>query len=685
MKKLLSLLLVLVFAISLAACGGGADPGQGTAATPAPPAATPGPGATPAPAQPDPAPVGGLPSDADFAPGEFPFPLATSTGFRTQEDVLANLVVQPHDPGTLIFGAGTTPAGNGITGWGTNATDGSMQTLIHGNMSILSRTQYTSVYEWNPVVVREAWFTENADGSRTFGARINENLRFSDGTPITARDYVFFIMLNSSNEMQALDGTNRYGNRLVGFEEFINGESRTFAGVRLYDEFSFSMTVRAEFFPYFHAFTHADLTIPGALRPFPVHHIAPGVTISDNGSGATWCDNLTVDLLRHTLLDPDVGYRWHPAPSAGPYRFVSYDMGAQVYILEINPYFLATWDGYVPSIQQIAIRLVQGAVSIDELEVGSVHLSSIGLGNIRGNELYDLGRLGATVFPSPNIWQLRFFSDVGPMQFREVRQAIAWSIDRDEYNLLMNEGRGRIVNSIYLPGSFIHNNHGEWLEDNLTHHTLNRDRARNYLIEGGWVLNENGQPFVEGTDRMRHKMVDGELMPLEIIWAANPNLDADNAILYTAMVPNAEAVGMIIHQVAVTSVTATASRTGFTGGENYMMLTLSSGHGAATSYVSFWNLFQIEDWAFFESQRTFYLPEQRLSDQAILMRNTPPEDVELFNQRELEMHALIDYYRPALFFWVGTSRFMHQPWLQNYEMGTSWGWEHAILRAYSTR
>jgi len=680
-KKVVMSLTALMLVFVMVAC---TAPETVTAPDPdtppvADPVATPTPVATPA--QP-----GALPSDADFAQGEFPFPLPTSTGFRTQEDVLANLAVHPHDPGTIIVGVGTTPAGNGIRGWGVNNTDLAMHDLIHGGR-LLARTRDVDFFEWDPVIVREAWITENADGTRTYGTRLNDNLRWSDGEPITAYDYVFALMLNSSPEKSDLESTLVDGIRLVGFEDFNSGDSRTFSGIRLYDEFSFSFTFRAEFFPYFFSYAFAEVSMQDPLRPMPMHTIAPGVTITDNGSGVTWCENLTVDLLQGTLLDPDTGYRWYPVPSSGPYRFVSYDRGAQVYVLEINPYFIATWDGYMPSIQQIAIRLTQGAVAADELDVGSLHLTSIGITNVLGNEMLERGTHGATVFASNSIWQLRFFCDVGPMRFREVRQAIAWSIDRDEYSLAMTEGHGRIVNSMYLPDSWIHRNNRDWFEDNLTHHTFNLARATEYLVAGGWVLNEDGNPFVEGVDRVRHKEFEGELLPLEIIWAANPNLDVQNARLYTALVPNAAQIGMIIYEQAVQSVTAVASRTGFAPGdeEQYHMLTISSGHGAGTSYIPFWNIFQIEDEVLFNSRRDFFLGEQRLSDVALAMRNTDPSDRELFDERELELHVLIDYYRPALFFYVTQSRWMFLDWLQNFEMGTSWDWSHAIIRAYSDR
>ena len=103
--------------------------------------------------------------------------------------------------------------------------------------------------------------TENEDGTKTYTVTINDGLVWSDGTPITAKDYVFQLLLESSPEMNGVDGyPSQAGYSLVGYQEFFNGETEYFAGVHLVDEMTYSVTVRAEELPY-----HYDITYASAM------------------------------------------------------------------------------------------------------------------------------------------------------------------------------------------------------------------------------------------------------------------------------------------------------------------------------------------------------------------------------------------------------------------------------------
>ena len=62
-----------------------------------------------------------------------------------------------------------------------------------GLMSGYALADYNRDYvlDWDPVVVKDHEVIENDDGSKTYRFEINDNLKWSDGSPITAKDYVF--------------------------------------------------------------------------------------------------------------------------------------------------------------------------------------------------------------------------------------------------------------------------------------------------------------------------------------------------------------------------------------------------------------------------------------------------------------------------------------------------------------
>ena len=116
-------------------------------------------------------------------------------------------------------------------------------------------------------------------------------------TAITAKDYVFSILFHTSPEYYALDAedASTYGNCYVGYAEFHDGTTKTFKGVRLIDDHTFSVTITAEELPFHYDIAYASVT------PLPMHVIAPDVTITDSEDGVTISDNYTTELLETTV------------------------------------------------------------------------------------------------------------------------------------------------------------------------------------------------------------------------------------------------------------------------------------------------------------------------------------------------------------------------------------------------
>ena len=98
-------------------------------------------------------------------------------------------------------------------GWSNNATNSGFIGLMSGYALADYNRDY--VLDWDPVVVKDHEVIENDDGSKTYRFEINDNLKWSDGSPITAKDYVFSLLLHSSPEFAACEGDATYGWALV--------------------------------------------------------------------------------------------------------------------------------------------------------------------------------------------------------------------------------------------------------------------------------------------------------------------------------------------------------------------------------------------------------------------------------------------------------------------------------------
>src|SRR5699024_1307955 len=147
---------------------------------------------------------------------------------------------KPTEPtGQMVIGT-ITPVDNDFydASFNNNATNMSMYSLIHGYGAVAFTKE--GQFEFDPTVVAEHTETENEDGTKTYTVTINDGLTWSDGTPITAKDYVFAALLENSNEIGAIDGDGSTGLTVpVGGLEYSSGESDTFAGLHLVDDMTY--------------------------------------------------------------------------------------------------------------------------------------------------------------------------------------------------------------------------------------------------------------------------------------------------------------------------------------------------------------------------------------------------------------------------------------------------------------
>ena len=91
--------------------------------------------------------------------------------------------------------------------------------------------------------------------------------------------------------------------------------------------------------------------------------------------------------------------------------------------------------------------------------------------------------------------------------FASVRQAIMYTIDRNDFASTFTGGYGSVVHGPYYTGYSAY----KAVKDDiiLNNYTYSVDRAVAALVEGGWIYNENGQEFKAGKDTVRYKKLSG--------------------------------------------------------------------------------------------------------------------------------------------------------------------------------
>ena len=139
----------------------------------------------------------------------------------------------------------------------------------------------------------------------------------------------------------------------------------------------------------------------------------------------------------------------------------------------------------------------------------------------------------------------------GPTQFKEVRHAMAYLLDRVTFAQTFTGGHGTVVSGPYGTQQWMAEEYAEEL-DGLNSYTYSLDSAVKELEDGGWVYNEDGSDY-SGSGIRYKKLDDGTYMPLVIEWFSSENNSVSDLLVTSLQQnPDVEAAGMKINQTVGT-------------------------------------------------------------------------------------------------------------------------------------
>jgi peptide/nickel transport system substrate-binding protein len=409
--------------------------------------------------------------------------------------------------------------------WGNNAVDADIRNMLHGYATVAMN--YDGEYQIDETVVKDLAVSDDIGGGRTYTITLSEEMTYNNGARITAEDYLFSILLQSDPVIPLLGGTQVTYAHVAGFGEYEKGESEVFSGLRLLEEYKFSVAIPADALPYYYEMAYIQVT------PFPISVIAPGYRVRDDGEGAYLAmENrgvytsapLTKELLDLTLLAEN-GYMRRPGVTSGPYQLEEYDAANSSVTVKINPAYRGNYDGRKPIIARVkVIQLLddQGIAAFENGSVDIVHRLSGGAAIDQAVELSGAGRGNLSGYLRSGYAFLAFACEQYPLDDVNVRKAITLCVDRDTICGGLMNGYALPVNGYY--------GWGQWMAvqsvDELNANSdvgYNINEARRLLEGAGFTLNSNGETYRSGRDDFRYKKgEDGELLPLELKWAKTP-------------------------------------------------------------------------------------------------------------------------------------------------------------------
>lgn len=557
------------------------------------------------------------------------------------------------------------------TGFSSSETNYNMYDLIHGGYDTVVFSK-EGEFQYNDTVVASHEETENEDGTKTYTVTINDGLVWSDGTPITAKDYVFAVLLENSDEMAGVDGYPcNTGYSYVGYDEWLDGSADAFAGVHLVDDMTFSLTVKAEELPY-----HFDITY-ATIRPRPLHVIAPECDVEDTENGATITGDFTTELLQETINNVETGYRYNPKVTCGPYLFDNFDEASQQATLKANPEFVGDYRGVKPSVETLVIKTVSSDTMMNELESGSVDLlygCSGGDTINAGLDLVEEGKAADATYMRNGYGKIQFDCSVFPTDSQNVRQAIAYCLDRNEFARQYTGGYGSVVHSFYGLAQWEYQDSVEWINENLNTYEMNVDAAKELLEADGWNLNADGTPY-SGTGT-RYKDVDGELKPLVITWCNSEGNPVSE--LLATMLPETMAEAGMELQATTTDFATLQNGILHAGDTMYNMYNLATGFATANSP---WYYFSSDE-AWMGNYNTNWIADEELNDAVMPLKSIPYEDSEAWLEAWQNFIKVWNEKLPDVPLYSDEYYDFHSTRVQGWENTATWGWQNAVLDAW---
>ena len=466
--------------------------------------------------------------------------------------------------GQVVIGSSTEASGD----WAysafvrnPNATDKAVMTLTD-DMTTVDSDQHGD-YGINKTVVKSYERIEEENGNVTYKFVINDGLKFNNGEAVTAQNFVAWTMFVTSPAGKEMGVVSATYNMLPGGLAYRNGETNVLSAVRLYDEKTFSITIaktgedgETSYLPYYYDITYAAMQAVNLTYWF-----GEGWSVKDDGEGVYFVNadgkEFTTENVSATI--EAARFATGNRVTAGPYNLVSFDQSSREIVLEVNENYNGNFEGQKPGIQKLVIVKTSEDTVMDMITTGQIQIYSQIADGSEVNAVMDLIEAGTinsstSQYDRAGYGYFGFACDLGPTQFTEFRQAIAYLLDRVEFAQTFCKGWGSVVHGPYCT-AFTMTAKTD-IEKKINHYDYNPEKAVELLKQAGFVYNADGSDYVDGSGEVRYAKVTEEqakyyesfnkvladgtiLMPATVNWASSEG-NAVSALLST-MLANSDA------------------------------------------------------------------------------------------------------------------------------------------------
>lgn len=376
-----------------------------------------------------------------------------------------------------------------------------------------------------------------------------------------------------------------------------------------------------------------------------------------------------------------------------------------------------------PSIEKLGYTYVKNDEIQNKLKNGEVHLvNKVTQGSVI-DAMLDVDTVENTPYPRVGLSFVTFSYEMPAVSEAAVRQAIAWCIDRDEitkeycgkygvrmdgfYGMQQREymmAEGQIGyplvkgydsedgpaaeddGSSKFPNRYARNYQqymtmlSNWRQltlKDLTVYTVDTKKANSLLDNAGWTLNQDGTAYRAGTDEVRCKRVNGELVALDLkLMHLEGSPIAD--VIQANSVENLKACGIKLTFVPASAkdlLSAYYRQTERTTEMIFLATNFNTVYDPAISLCT-------DTSANHQLWNTMYTNDEILYRLAVDMRRTTPGDEFTYLTKWIAFQKRYNQVLPAIPVYSNTYYDFYTPQLHNYSILSHTNWAQAIIESY---
>ncbi|HDR7616541.1 MULTISPECIES: ABC transporter substrate-binding protein [Bacillus] len=380
---------------------------------------------------------------------------------------------------TLVVGI-SKPGGVFLPYFQQNGWDGNVTSVIFASL-VSTDKQGKPTPE-----LAEKWDISSDQLTYTFHLR--KDLKFSDGSPLTADDVAFTLTLLHDKAYEGDKDISQYA--VKGGKEYKEGKATSIEGIQVVDPQTIKITTKKV--------NSQALTALG------------GEVLSKAYYGKDYKQNTSLDYLKALYEKPI---------AAGPYKFEKYIPGQEVRFVANENYYAGK-----PKIPNFIYKITSGDTKLQLFQTGEVDYTGLGTGDEVLEQAKALEFANIQIETAASFSYIYMNNNKPYLKDKKVRQALIYGLDRKKYVDTALKGYGTVANVPIHPTSWA------YTEEGVNKYEYDKEKAKKLLDEAGWKV---------GSDGIREK--DGQKLKLSYF---GPSSAKDSDLLIPIAKENYKEIGV---------------------------------------------------------------------------------------------------------------------------------------------